>query len=81
MIPRTASVVIALITPVVLVTLGVLLLGGSTSTLFGIPLILIFMFVMFPVTSLLMWTSWRLFDKDADYQLDELEDVAAGVAR
>lgn len=81
MVPRTASVVIALITPVVLVTLGVLLLGGSTATLFGIPLILIFMFIMFPVTSLLMWISWRLFDKAADYQLDELDDGAAGVAR
>ncbi|PYI65706.1 hypothetical protein CVV68_16795 [Arthrobacter livingstonensis] len=80
MIPRTASVVIALITPVTLVTLGVLLLGGSTATIFGIPLILLFMFVMFPVTSLLMWISWRLFDKDGDYQLDELEGATTEVA-
>lgn len=80
MIPRTASVVIALITPVALVTLGVLLLGGSTATIYGIPLILLFMFVMFPVTSLLMWISWRLFDKDGDYQLDELEDATTEVA-
>lgn len=80
MIPRTASVLIALITPVALVTLGVLLLGGSSATMYGIPLILLFMFVMFPVTSLLMWISWRLFDKDGDYQLDELEDATTEVA-
>ncbi|WP_113718240.1 DUF3311 domain-containing protein [Arthrobacter dokdonensis] len=80
MIPKTASVVIALITPVVLVTLGVLLLGGSTATIFGVPLILMFMFVMFPVTSLLMWISWRLFDQNADYQLDELDDSTPEVA-
>lgn len=80
MIPRTASVVIALITPVTLVTLGVLLLGGSTATIFGIPLILLFMFAMFPLTSLLMWISWRLFDKHADYQLDDIEDLTLEVA-
>ena len=56
-------------------TVGVLLLGGSTATVFGVPLILAFMFVMIPVTSLLMWISWRLFDKEADYQLDDLDEA------
>ncbi|WP_064445137.1 DUF3311 domain-containing protein [Rhodococcus sp. YH3-3] len=80
MVPKMASVFIALITPVLLVTVGVLLLGGSTATVFGVPLILAFMFIMFPVTSLLMWISWRLFDKDADYHLDDLDEVRAEVS-
>ena len=80
MVPRLASFVIALITPVVLVTVGVLLLGGSTATVFGVPLILAFMFVMIPVTSLLMWISWRLFDKEADYQLDDLDEAPLEVS-
>ncbi|WP_129658759.1 hypothetical protein [Rothia uropygialis] len=80
MIPRMASVVISLIAPTVIVTVGILVLGGSSVTVFGIPLVLLFMFVMFPVMSLAMWISWHLFDKHADYQLDELEDPVSEVS-
>lgn len=73
MIPKARSVLLALGVPVVLVTVGVLTLGGSTATMFGVPVIFVFMFAMFPITSLLMWMSWRLFDRHNDYQLDEFD--------
>ncbi len=80
MIPRLPSILLALVLPVVLVTVGALVLGGSSATFYGIPVVLLFMFAMFPLTSLFMWISWRLYDRHGDYQLDELEESDTEVA-
>ena len=74
MIPRMASVTIALIVPGVLLITGILLLGSTPAKFLGIPAVLAFMFAMFPFMSLAMWISWRLFDKDAGYQLDDVDE-------
>lgn len=81
MIPKARSVLLALGVPVVLVTVGVLVLGGSTVTMLGVPIIFMFMFAMFPITSLLMWMSWRLYDRHNDYQLDEFDVLAQEVVK
>lgn len=81
MIPKARSVLLALGVPVVLVTVGVLVLGGSTVTMLGVPIIFMFMFAMFPITSLLMWMSWRLYDRHNDYQLDEFDVLAQEVIK
>ncbi len=80
MIPRTPSILLALVLPVVLVIVGVLVLGGSALTFYGVPVILLFMFAMFPLTSLMMWIAWRAFDRHGDYHLDELEEPDRAVA-
>ncbi len=66
--PNPRSMLIALGIPAVTITVGVLTLGGSTATIFGVPVLFMLIFAMFPVTSALMACSWYLFDRDADYE-------------
>jgi Protein of unknown function (DUF3311). len=68
--PRPRSVLVALVIPVVAVILGVSLIGPSSATVFGIPALFIFMFVMFPVTSALMAFTWKQWDQFDDYDAD-----------
>lgn len=68
--PRPRSVIVALVIPVVAVILGVSLIGPSSATVFGIPALFVFMFVMFPVTSALMAFTWKRWDQFDDYDGD-----------
>lgn len=61
--PHWQSVIIALVVPIVLVLAGVLLLGPSSRTVSGVPVLFVFIFAMFPVTTVLMWVSWQTWDR------------------
>lgn len=63
---------VALVTPAILLVAGVLVFGPSGQLLFGIPMIYLWVFIMCPLTSGLMYMSWRLWDKNAAYD-DEFE--------
>ena len=69
--PHPMSVVMAFGVPVALLVGGVLLLGGSAATIMGIPVVFVYVFALFPVTSGLMYLAWRRYDRDADYPDDD----------
>ena len=79
--PRWQSVITSLVVPVVLVLSGVLVLGPSSYTVFGVPLLFVFVFVMFPVATVLMWVSWRVWARhgaDAFEREWSGQDVSTG---
>jgi 4-hydroxybenzoate polyprenyltransferase len=68
--PNPKSMLIVLGIPLLALTAGVLFLGGSTATIFSVPVLFVFVFALFPVTTALMAIAWRLYDRDADYEED-----------
>ena len=68
MYPRLRSFIVALVVPAALLVTGILILGPAHTTVLGMPAVLVFMFCMFPLTSVLMAVSWHRWDKHDDYE-------------
>ncbi len=54
------SVVIGLVLPVIGVLVILPLLANTQIHVFGMPLLFVWMFLMFPITSLCLWLAWRI---------------------
>ena len=57
------SVLIGLVIPFVAVIGGVAILGRSQSLIMGIPVVYVWVFLWFVLTTLCLATSWYLFDR------------------
>jgi predicted ABC-type exoprotein transport system permease subunit len=69
------SLIIGLGLPIVGVLVIMPLLADSTIHVFGVPLLLMWIFVMFPLTSLCLWLAWRI---DEPYYRDAPGQSAEG---
>ena len=54
------SVVIGLVLPAVGVLLIMPLLAATSVRVFGVPLLFVWIFLLFPLTSLCLWLAWRI---------------------
>lgn len=62
MIRSWPSVLIGLGVPAAAILVGVPLVANTNIFVFGIPLLFFWMFCCFPLTTVCLWVSWRLFD-------------------
>lgn len=53
------SVVVGLVLPAIGVLVVLPLLANTSIHVFGLPLLFVWMFLMFPLTSLCLWLAWR----------------------
>jgi hypothetical protein len=60
---KPGSVVVGLVIPFVAVVGGVAVLGGSETTVAGIPVVYFWMFLWFVLTTVCLAASWFLFDR------------------
>ncbi len=63
MIRSWPSVTIGFVIPTVAILGGVLTLGRIHAVLFGFPVVFLWIFLCFPLTTLCLWVSWRFFDR------------------
>ncbi len=54
------SLIIGLVLPIIGVLVIMPLLANTAIHVFGIPLLFVWIFVMFPLTSLCLWIAWRI---------------------
>ena len=74
--PRTRkSVVLGLVLPAIGVLVILPLLANTTIHVFGMPLLFVWIFLMFPFTSLCLWLAWRI---DEPYYREEPEHPSEG---
>lgn len=73
MTPDPRSVALSLVVPAVILVLGTIVLGPSGAVVLGVPAIYLLIFCLFPLTSALMFISWRLWDRHAEYDGHETE--------
>lgn len=64
MIRSWPSLLIGLVVPTVAIIGGVLLLGQVDVVMLGFPVVFVWMFFCFLLTSLCLWISWHFFDRD-----------------
>ena len=72
MIRSWKSIVIGGIVPAVALLVVMPLLADTDVVVLGIPLLFLYVFALFPVTSLCLWIAWRL---DEPHYRDEPAEV------
>ena len=70
MIGSRWSLVIALVIPTAAVFVGVPVTSHFSVTVWGIPLVFAWLFAWLPLTSLLLWLTWRRFDASVYQQIE-----------
>ncbi len=60
MVHNWKSVVIGGVVPLVALLVVMPLLANTSVTIAGIPLLFAYIFALFPLTSLCLWTAWRI---------------------
>jgi len=59
--------------PAIAVLIGVPIISGSTYTVWGAPVVFVWLFAWLPLTTLCLWVSWHCFERKS-YQELEGED-------
>ncbi len=54
------SLIIGLVLPAIGVLVIMPLLAGGGVRVFGLPVLLLWMFLLFPLTTLCLWIAWRI---------------------
>jgi hypothetical protein len=57
------SLLVGFVIPAILIIGGVLVLGPIDFSVGPFPLIFVWLFICFPLTSLCLWLSWHFFDR------------------
>jgi hypothetical protein len=69
------SVLVGLVVPFVAVVGGVAVLGGSQSLVMGLPIVFLWVFLWFVLTTVCLAASWYLFDRRYYEGEDDLRDT------
>jgi uncharacterized membrane protein len=69
------SVLVGLVVPFVAVVGGVAVLGGSQSLVMGFPIVFLWVFLWFVLTTVCLAASWYLFDRRYYEGEDDLRDT------
>lgn len=57
------SVLVGMVIPALALLGGVTLLSGSGERVLGWPVLYLWVFLCFPLTTVCLWVSWRVFDR------------------
>ena len=69
MIRSWPSILIGLVVPALALVVGIPLVSDTSIYVAGIPLLFFWVFLWFPLTSICLWISWNVFDRQ-HYDLD-----------